>query len=138
MLFSPVNKLQQRRNFNVTQQLLGFNISMTLAVGLILLLGPSFSHAAAFAAKDRGDGAFAMWGTLFNGISTFNKPTAVASLSPEDLERIQLKDRLLEECQSSNSQQNRQSIEAIMAKLAPLSPVKATAESPLLKRKWMM
>lgn len=49
-----------------------------------------------------------------------------------------LKAELFNECQRRDENPSRERIESIIDELATLSPVKATAASPLLQRKWML
>ena len=53
--------------------------------------------------------------------------------------REELKEALLEECQSGgNAKDKRARIETIIDKLSPLSPIADTAASPKLQREWAL
>lgn len=58
----------------------------------------------------------------------------VFSLSTSD--RARLKQELLQKCRERNVQ--RSTMEKCIEELKPLSPIKATANSPLLQKKWML
>lgn len=77
--------------------------------------------------------------SLMDSIQSIFGSMAGASNSVDEKRREELKAVLLDECRSAGvGKDKRERIERVLKDLAPLSPIRDTATSPLLQKKWLL